>query len=178
MEFLKGYIGLSSSVSTAASGLYVDALPDISLVQAEKIADKVSEELPADAILRIWGEIEQRSLAKFRTLFFKEINGCFKIAKRDKIECLIEENKELLATSLWYLFGSEFLLEKLNSSRINRFTTIDKVKAKELRNELMNLFQNELESAIQGIDLETSTCFSDDDFPAHNAIISTHTPIL
>ena len=175
MDCLIGYIGLSSA-STSTSGLCVDALPDISVIIGEKISVQQTNESIEDALVRIWNDIEERAIAKFRTLFFRQLNKCFKVVNKDSIDCLICENRELLAVSLWYLLGAEFMLERIASSRINRYTTVDKTKAKELRNELMNLFDAELEMAVQGIDIENSTCFEVPPFP--NNIITTHIPIL
>lgn len=176
MDYLKGYIGLSSSVSISASGLYVDALPDISVLIGDKISVSKPAETSEETLDRVWSNIEDRAILKFRTLFFRQLNKCFKVSNQDAIDCLICENKEILSVSFWYLLGSEFMLERTSSSRINRFTTVDKTKAKELRGELMELFDAELEMSVQGIDIENSDCF--DLAPPHNNVITTYTPIL
>jgi len=174
MDCLNGYIGLSSSVSTGSSGLNVDALPDISVIVGEKISVKQDQETDEEALSRVWENIEKRAIQKFRTLFFKRINECYKIKKADDIEKLICDNKELLSVSIWYLFGAEFMNERINSSRINRYTTVDKAKAKEIYAELIGLFTTELDSSIQGITPADSLDFE----PESNNIISTHIPIL
>ena len=156
LDCLIGYIGLSSSIGSADSGLYLDALPDINLNNTNKIADSTQVDFN-----QVWEDVQKRSILKFRTLFTSEFNRCFKIYKRDCIECLICESKELLATALWYLMGSEMMQERLGSERINRFTTVDRQKTKELRDTFMDEFFRELSISVPGIDIEGSDCFPD-----------------
>ena len=167
LQELKGYIGLSSEESKAESGLYVDALPDISLQVLENIANEDSEVT--------WSQIEDRAILKLRTLFIKEVNKCHKIAKIDVCECLITSNKEILATALWYLLGAEVMLTRGASSRIN-MATIDRNKPKELRAYFEDQFKQELATAVAGIDIHASDCI-DEDVPA-NDVITFQTPVL
>ena len=167
LQELKGYIGLSSEESKAESGLYVDALPDISLQVLENIANEDSEVT--------WSQIEDRAILKLRTLFIKEVNKCHKIAKIDVCECLITSNKEILATALWYLLGAEVMLTRGASSRIN-MATIDRNKPKELRAYFEEQFKQELATAVAGIDIHASDCIHED-VPA-NDVITFQTPVL
>ncbi|GHT33561.1 hypothetical protein FACS189434_07980 [Bacteroidia bacterium] len=171
IDCLVGYIGLCSSEGTAQSGLYLDALPDINLYNTGKIADSSQKTengtLSPDAVFE---DVQKRAILKFRTLFIIEFNRCFKEYNRTNIECLICENKVLLATALWYLMGAEMLQERLGSERINRFTTIDRQKTRELQQEFMQDFANELQMAIAGIDIEASACF-ENEMPECNADI-------
>ncbi|GEM_PF-6552378 len=78
----------------------------------------------------------------------------------DSVVCY---NKELFAQALLYCLGSELMTERINSSRINRWTTVDKPKAIELRKYFEAkykggvyddiTFEGELCLAIYGIDL-------------------------
>lgn len=164
---LKGYIGLMSGGGIAPSGLYVDALPDISLQVVEDIAQGDSQ--------KEWSNIEDRAILKLRTLFIKEVNKCHKIAKIDVCECLITSNKEILATALWYLLGAEVMLTRGASSRIN-MATIDRNKPKELRAYFEEQFKQELATAVAGIDIHASDCI-DEDVPA-NDVITFQIPVL
>lgn len=167
IQELKGYIGLSSEESKAESGLYVDALPDISLQVLENIANEDSEVT--------WSQIEDRAILKLRTLFIAEVNKCHKIAKIDVCECLITSNKEILATALWYLLGAEVMLTRGASSRIN-IATIDRNKPKELRAYFEEQFKQELATAVAGIDIHASDCI-DEDVPV-NDVITFQTPVI
>lgn len=145
LDTLKGYIGLLSSESKAGSGLYIDALPDISLQVLEDIT--TNEESATET----WERIEERGILKFRTFFIAEVNKCHKVSDIKVCECLITSNKEILATSLWYLLGAEVMLTRRASSRIN-MATIDRNKPKELREYFESQFQKELSTAVAGIE--------------------------
>lgn len=172
MDCLKGYIGISSKVSnTAESGLYVDALPDISLQLSEATSEDGNER-----VQEMWQEVEDRGIRKFRTLVMSEFNRCHKITNREVVEYLIAENKTVFAEALWYLLGAELLLENKGSSRINRFTTIDRGKNKELRAELMDVFLKELQVAVSGIDIHQSACT--DGIACKNNLVTYHKTII
>lgn len=172
MDFLKGYIGLSSKLGVEAeSGLYVDALPDISLSTIDNIAgcDETANSK--------WDEIERRTLLKFRTLFINEVNKCHQIHNIDICECLIRENKSALATALWYLLGAEVMLERTTSARIN-VTTIDRDKPRKIREYFESQFKEELSVAVNTIDVHASSCFPPEETPPPRDISTFVTPIL
>jgi hypothetical protein len=172
MDCLNGYIGVSSKESTEAeSGLYVDSLPDISLSSIEKLSDIDSADFN-----ELWKSVEKRGILKFRTLFINEVNRCHRISKISICECLICSNKTLLATSIWYLLGAEIMFERANSSRLNKYTTIDRAKAKELRAEFMDLFHSELSVAVAGINIHESDCIEEQ--VGERNLITTYTPIM
>ena len=168
---LQGFIGLSAKVSACPSGLYVDALPDISVLGLDRLIDGEGN------ATELWAEVEQRALAKFRTLFIQELNKCHRVTDVAKAECLIYSNKELLATALWYLFGAEVQYARSTSSRMNSYTTIDHSKAKEMQEYFENEFAKELHIAVAGIDIHHSPCFGDCE-PAIADIMTFHTPII
>lgn len=169
---LKGYIGLLSGGSAQApSGLYVDALPDITLSVLEDIARQGEDEVDT------WSRIEDRGILKFRTLFIAEVNKCHKVTDIKVCECLILSNKEILATALWYLLGAELMLTRRASSRINA-ATIDRNKPKELRAYFEDQFAKELSTAVNSIDIHASECFGEDEHPEPHQLITFGTPIL
>jgi hypothetical protein len=165
LDCLTGCIGLASSVGEVESGLYLDALPDINLSNTNKIAD--GEQVDYTKVFR---DVEKRTILKFRTFFIAELNRCFNVYRREAVDCLICENKELLAVSLWYLMGAEMLQERLGSNRINRFTTVDRSKTRELQEVFLDEFQRQLSTAVAGIDMEGSECFPHET-PEHNRFI-------
>jgi hypothetical protein len=162
-DCLIGLIGIreGDGVTPPESGLYITSLPDITLSEISKISKTpVSEEMEEDDVIdSIWEIIENRGILKFRTLFISEMGKCWKVSKQELAECLICENSMLLATPLWYLLGAELMWERINTPRLNRFTTIDKAQAKVLRGELMELFHTELTTAVAGINIRESECF-------------------
>ena len=173
IDCLVGFIGLSNNVSgEVPSGLYADALPDISEAHIQKLVDGEKD------ISELWKEIEQRAILKLRTFFIRAVNESHRISDRDKCECLMCENKELLATSLWYVLGEEIMTLRSNSSRMNTYTTIDKSKAKDMRSEFHEAFLQELETAVHGINVHSSKCFNCDNQPENNDVVVFREPII
>ncbi len=170
LDELKGYIGLISSESVEApSGLYIDALPDISLSLLEDISRTDEDETDT------WSRIEWRGILKFRTLFITEVNKCHKVTDIRLCECLILSNKEILATALWYLLGAEVMLTRRASSRLNA-ATLDRTKSKELRAYFEDQFAKELTTAVNGIDIHASECFGEEEHPEPHQLITYGTP--
>lgn len=171
LEELKGYIGLFSGASVEAeSGLYVDALPDITTSVLEDISRNGENEENA------WSRIEDRAILKFRTLFIAAVNKCHKLSDIKVCECMIVSNKEILATSLWYLLGAEVMLTRRASSRINA-ATIDRNKPKELREYFEAQFEKELSTAVASIDIHASDCI-DENVVEPRLLVTFSTPIL
>lgn len=172
-DCLVGFIGLSVNVSGEVdSGLYADALPDISETHLSKLVDGESD------VYQLWAEIEKRAILKFRTFFIREVNEAHKITNRDQCECLICEHKDLLATALWYLLGEEIMATRATSSRMNTYTTIDRQKANEMRDEFHAQFIRELQTAVHGINVHDSQCFSCTNQPEVNDLITFREPII
>jgi len=172
MEFLKGFIGLTpSSGIEAPSGLYVDSLPGISSEAVSRVCDD------GENGESLWAKIEWRSLLKFRTLFTAEVNRTHKIHNQEICECLIQQNKVLLATALWYLLGAEVMVERMTSSRVN-VATINKNTPKEIKEMFEDQFKKELSEAVLNIDVHSSSCFDSECEPEPAGLITFHTPII
>lgn len=172
MDCLIGFIGLSSSIGVSDSGLYLNTLPNLNIVSVNKIADEDQQnDDPKLNFEKVMKDIELRAINRLRTQFIIELNKCYKVSKRDIAECLICENKDLLAVALQYLMGAEMMIERTTSSRINKYTTIDKITAQRSRLEFEEQFYSELHVAILGIDIDNSDCF-EDGTPDHNRFIT------
>ena len=160
LDCLQNLIGLSPEVTTVESDLYVVHLPGISLCNITKIADK-TEQINAlnepDPVV-VFQECERRAILSFRNSFIAAMSECWNMSDLYVSECLICENKMRLATALWYFVGHELMVERYFSDRLNRFTTIDRKKADELRKELFNRAILELQNTIKGIDPNKSDC--------------------
>jgi hypothetical protein len=92
------------------------------------------------------------------------LSGVFSVkCTFDNVIC---NNKEHFAEALLHCLGSELMTERINSSRINRWTTVDKPKAQELRKYFEArykggtydeiTYEGELAIAVCGIDLNTN----------------------
>jgi hypothetical protein len=77
---------------------------------------------------------------------------------RCSYDAFICSNKQLFANALAYIALVEVMNERLHSDRINRYTTVDLNKARELRDEYMQMFQQELSDVISGIDISEQDC--------------------
>lgn len=156
IECFTGYIGiLGCNSQEPGSGLYINSLPGITLEMVDGIAD--SEQI---TYLGVWNDVQKRSILRFRTLLMARINECYQINQRETIECIACENKDLLATSLWYLLGSELMTERIFTNRVNRYTTIDEAEAERLCSYFDEEMERELKLAVQGIDVELSDCLA------------------
>lgn len=168
LQCLTGFIGIMGcNSSEPASGLYINSLPGITLKMIDSIADEDQV-----TYLGVWTEVQRRGLLRFRTAFMAQLNKCYQINERDTVACLACEFKDLLATSLWYILGRELMDERIYSDRVNRYTTIDRLQAQELRDHYQICFEEELKAAVQGIDVEHSDCILDEkDCPQQNGDI-------
>lgn len=68
------------------------------------------------------------------------------------------DNRQNFSTALWYLHGYEYLYERLYTTRLNKFTTIDLEKAKVLRDEFWKIYNEEMESALSGVYIKEDCC--------------------
>lgn len=73
-------------------------------------------------------------------------------------DSLICVNRDLFADALWYLLGKELMVERLHSSRINNWTTIDRDKAAELHDLFADRYDEAMQMAVDGIDLNDADC--------------------
>lgn len=77
-------------------------------------------------------------------------------------DVLICNYRENIALAWWYLLGAELMKERIYTDRINRYTTIDLNKAKELRSEFEGLYTNELMTFVDSLTLSKDWCIDCD----------------
>ena len=73
----------------------------------------------------------------------------------DVLVCNYREN---LAVAWWYLLGSELMKERIYTDRVNRYTTVDLDKARELTQRLYTDYMNELMTFVDSVDLMRDWC--------------------
>jgi hypothetical protein len=149
-----GYIGLSyceGVYEQPGSGLYLNSLPGISIESIDKIAD--SEQV---TYLGVWADVQRSAVDQFRIDVLTEMKKCFKLDKNCDYDTLICANAETLVQAWKYCLGVWLMLFRINSNRLNRFTTIDAKKAEELK----DFYQLRYEAALaQSVLLmDTSEC--------------------
>lgn len=89
-------------------------------------------------------------------------NDSFGLSVQYDVQCTFDSfvctHKEVFTNPLWYLLGSELMMELQYSNRINYYTTINAQRAKELKAELFQIYVDELKQAIDGISFNLSDC--------------------
>lgn len=146
------HIGLSfceGVYNAAPSGIYLNSLPGINIEYIDKIAD--SEQI---TYLGVWDDVQNSAVAQFKLDVMSEISKCYKINKDCDYEELICENIEELTLAWKYFLGVWLMIFRLTSDRVNRWTTVDREQAKELK----DFYQVEYEKALkQGVQLMNTT---------------------
>lgn len=170
MDCLINYIGLyTPGVTTPPapavpadpdfSGLYINKDLPISIQEIDSFAD--SEQ---DTLWVVWDEVQKRGIKKFVNRVkagYKELFGiCF---LEDDWFCT---NKDSLKLALLYYLGMELMIEKIYTTRINRFTrAFDMARAKEMREEFQGTFYEQLKDALEIIGkAENEGCANGDVF--------------
>lgn len=147
-----GLLNCTSGVYDApSSGIYINSLPGISIENTDKIAD--AEQITYRGV---WNDVQTFALAQFRLDVIAELNKCYKLNRDCDYDAMICENVDELLLAWKYLLGVSLLLFRLNSDRLNRWTTIGRDEAKELQ----AFYQVQYEAALkQGVLLmDTDAC--------------------
>jgi hypothetical protein len=106
---------------------------------------------PYQGILRAasWAQTGNNNLSQGVNLY--GLSGSVSVVcSWDSILC---QNKEVFTTVLWYILGMELMAERMFSDRVNRYTTIDLNKAKELHDYFKARLAEEMMNVFDGIDL-------------------------
>lgn len=148
------FIGLSYCAGIyeqPASGIFLNSLPGISIESIDKIANK--EQITYKGV---WDDVQNSAVAQFRIDVLSEIRKCFKLSKDCDYETLICDNAEILVQAWKYCLGVWLMIFRLNSDRLNRYTTIDAKKAEELKDFYQVEYEKALSQAV--LLLDTSSC--------------------
>lgn len=141
MDCFLNHIGIKSNGNT--QGLFINQLPGVTLKMINAITE--TEQIDFEGV---WDEIQKRSLRKFRKDFISKFKNKYVGFCCDEDACnpeIIACNNISLFEDAWmYCLGTELMIERLYSSRLNKFTSIDK----EAANELKDYYQVEYEKAL------------------------------
>ena len=114
----------------------------ISLEEIDAIADQEQ-----GSFLGVWDEVQIRGIRKFESRVRGKMIEMFGVCELS--EDFFCENKAQLALSLLYYLGAELMSERMSSSRLNRYTSIDRLKAKENRDQFEQEFARMLKDALR-----------------------------
>lgn len=158
MECLINRIGIigCGAATNPAPQLYINQLPGISFENIDALVDDEQE-----TFLGLWNDVVTRTIKKFEILVKAKLNQCYRITDKTIVTCLICEKKELFDVALWYLHGTELMIERTSTDVMSRYTTIDLDKAEKLKEEFYREFQAAIDDAIEGINPQDSDCITD-----------------
>lgn len=146
MDCFIDFVGLSYCAGIyeqPGSGIYLNSLPGISIQSIDAIAD--SEQV---TYLGVWADVQSSAVSQFRIDVISELHKCFKLNRDCDYTTLICENRDILIQAWKYSLAVMLMVFRLNSDRLNRYTTIDKKQAEELK----AYFQVEYDRALaQGV---------------------------
>lgn len=147
------YIGLSFCAGvyeSPASGIYINSLPGLSLESIDKVADQ--EQLNYKGV---WDDVQANAIQQFKIDLIAEINKCYSLNCDCDYEALICENVEVLTQSWKYLLGIWVLIFRINSNRLNRYTTVTITQAKELKDYYQAEYEKFLASSVLCMDVSS-----------------------
>lgn len=130
------------------SGQYINSLPGITLENVDSLADREQRTYQG-----VWDDVQKEATNRFYTDVISEVSKCFSLNKDCDYGTLICTNQELLTNAWKYLLGSQLMIERLYSDRLNRFTTVDREQAKELKDFFQVEYESYLKQAVQLFDL-------------------------
>lgn len=151
MDCYIDYIGLSYCAGIyeqPASGIYLNSLPGISIQSIDAIADQEQT-----TYLGVWADVQSSAVAQFRIDVIAELNKCFKLSRDCDYTTMICENQDTLIQAWKYCLGVWLMIFRLNTDRLNRYTTVDRKRDEEL----MNFYQVEYEKSLKQAVLLTDT---------------------
>lgn len=156
LDCLKDYIGFIHCMGVyeqPESGLFINTLPGISLESIDKIAD--SEQITYRGV---WNDAQLEAIPRFRLDFIADLTKCFELSLDCDYDALICTNKQKLAVAFKYLLGNQLMIFRLFTSRLNRFTTVDRDEAKELKDFYQAEYEKALAQAVKLIDVTDCAC--------------------
>lgn len=134
--------------------LFINQLPGISVQNIEALADGNEQQ----TFLDVWADVTLRAYKKFEVLVKAQINKCHRITDKSVISCLVCEKIDLFDVALWYLLGTELMIERTSSDSVNRWTTVDLEKAEQLKEEFYVEFKEALSDAVLSINPHDTEC--------------------
>ncbi|MDF2381316.1 hypothetical protein JMG10_07560 [Nostoc ellipsosporum NOK] len=150
---MEGRIGILGCDTDSDAQLFINQLPGVSLQQIDALADDEQESFAG-----VWNDVVFRTMKKFQILVKAAINRCHRITDNEVISCLVCEKKDLFDVALWYLHGTELMIERTSTETLSRYTTIDLDVAERLKGEFYSEFEAALKDAVDCITPNDSDC--------------------
>lgn len=156
LDCLIGYVGLKiCGDEVSQSNLWINSLPGISLESIDKIAD--SEQVTYRGV---WNDVQTEAAARFYVDVVNELTKCYSLQPYCDYEDIIcdDANKLKLANAWRYLIGNQLMLFRLYTTRLNRFTTVDKEQAERLLVHYQIEYEKALTLAAKLVNVSVCEC--------------------
>jgi hypothetical protein len=145
MDCYIDYVGLTNCVGayeTAPSGQYINTLAGITWDKVDNLGDAEQRNWRG-----VWRDVQLNASRRFKLDVMTAINGCYRVSKDCDYEAILcdEANMEKLTSAWMYLLGINIMHEQLYTPRLNRYTTIDRKQAEQLR----DFYQTEYTAFLQ-----------------------------
>lgn len=159
MDCFIDHIGVSACGNDDADSLYINQLPGITLKMIDSIVEAEQK-----TFAKLWQDVQARALRKFKKDYLAKFTNRYvgfccddDTCDPEKIAC---DNISLFEDSWLYCLGTELMIERLYSSRLNSYTTINKEQANELKDFYGVEYEKALNYAVKYIPKETiDKCF-------------------
>jgi len=147
MNCLFDFVGIRGYHVSPESGQFINQLPGVSLKSIQSVAN--SEQV---TFVAVWADVQDRAWARLSADFKIAMRTKYCLNQHSDTDSLICNDKFLFLNAWMSLLGAELMYELLYSERINKFTTVDRVRAEELRNLFTGMYENALEALMPAIE--------------------------
>lgn len=162
MDCLIDYVGLKicADQTPPDSGVYINTLPGISLESIDKTANE-------DQITYagLWADVQAEAWILFQMDFVSAMTRCYDPNPKFDYTTLICDNKKKLLNAWRYLLGSQLMIFRVNSDRLNRYTTMDAEGAQKLADYYQAKYDELLAQAVELIHIPWNTHLHEDPQP-------------
>jgi hypothetical protein len=151
MVCFNDHIGLSlcaGAYDVPASGIYISSLPGLNLESIDKVATQ--EQIN---YIGVWEDVQVNAVQQFKVDVMAEMRKCYQLNCDCDYDELICANIDVLTQSWKYLLGIWILVFRINSNRLNRFTTVNIEQAKELKDYYQAEYEKFLSSSVLCMDI-------------------------
>lgn len=156
MKCLIDYIGIKICQDADAvcdSGIYINTLPGISLEMIEKTATEDQRNYAG-----LWADVQAEAWNIFVVDFIEAISDCYELTKKCNYEALICENKRIVVNAWRYLLGAQLMIYRKNTTRLNKFTTVEEDKVGELIDWYQANYEKSLAQAVKLCNIDSCKC--------------------
>lgn len=154
LDCLINYIGLKACGNdTPDSGQWINSLPGISLTA---ITATVEDE--QITYRGLWNDIQIEAYNQFYIDFLNELNKCYNLRPYCDYSAIICDNLTVITTPWKYLLGIYVMTFRLQTPRLNSFTTVDRQQAQDWITKYEPAYQNALNQAALLLKLDHTDC--------------------